>query len=251
MLLVFLFPRRQQISSNINKLLRGIFIMTNGEKKYLVSSKFEPVLGPVDAHKYLSNLSMLSEGLIKEDETFIGYIPEYSVVPSFERTVAPYILKRIVRALKEGKAINIQYQSMSRPSPVWRWISPHAFAFDGFRWHIRAYCELVSDFKDFILGRILDAQNVKASKVNPANDYNWNQFVTLKIAAHPDLTPDQRKIIEKEYNMIDGVAQLEVRVAFIYYVLLRFGFENHESLIVSKNKDAILLNYGEIEEYIR
>lgn len=139
---------------------------------------------------------------------------------------------------------------MSRPSPVWRWISPHAFAFDGFRWHIRAFCELTNEFRDFILGRIIDAQNVKNSKINPADDVRWNHFVTVKIAAHPELTPDQRKIIEKEYNMKDGVAELKVRAAFIYYVLLRFRIENKDDLRFLKNKNAILLNYDEIEEYI-
>ena len=221
------------------------------QKKYQVSSKFEPVLGAIDAHKYLSNLSMLSGGLIKEDETFMGYIPEFSVVPSFERTIDPYILKRIVRALRERKAINIQYQSMSRPSPVWRWISPHAFAFDGFRWHVRAYCELAKDFRDFILGRIIDVQNVKASKVMPSDDYKWNHFVTLKIGAHPDLTPDQRGIIEKEYKMEDGILKIKVRAAFIYYVLLNFRVERIKDLTVLRNREAILLNCDEIEEHIR
>jgi len=220
------------------------------QKKYLVSSKFEPVLGSINAHKYLSNLSMLSEGLIKADATFMGYIPEFSVVPSFERTVDPYILKKIVRALKEKKAINVQYQSMSRPSPVWRWISPHAFAFDGFRWHVRAYCELTEDFRDFILGRIIDVQNVKVSKRMPSDDYKWNHFVTLKIGAHPDLTPDQRKIIESEYNMKEGVSEIKVRAAFIFYVLFRFRLEDKNDPRFLKNKNAILLNYDEVKEYL-
>lgn len=34
------------------------------------------------------------------------------------------------------------YQSMNRdrPDPAWRRISPHAFGFDGLRWHVRAWC---------------------------------------------------------------------------------------------------------------
>lgn len=228
----------------------GNIYYDKSQKKYLVTSKFEPVLGPIDSHNYLSKLSMLSEGIIKEDEAFMGYIPEYSVVPSFDRTIDPYILKKIIKVLKAGKSIKVLYQSMSRPSPVGRWISPHAFAFDGFRWHVRAYCELTDEFRDFILGRILDTQNVKTSKINPSDDYNWNHFVTLKIAAHPDLTPDQRKIIEKEYNMSEGIALVRVRAAFIYYMLLRYRLENEDDKRFLKNKNAILLNYEEIEEYI-
>jgi hypothetical protein len=219
-------------------------------KRYLVTSNFSPVLGPIDAHSYLSRLSMLSDGTIKKDETHMGFIPEYAVVPSIERAIDSNILKKIIKVLRAGNSINIKYQSMSRPSPVWRWISPHAFAFDGFRWHVRAFCELTNEFRDFILGRIIDAQNIKNSKINPADDFRWNHFVTVKIAAHPDLTPDQRKIIEKEYNMKDGVAELKIRAAFIYYVLLRFRLENKDDLRFLKNKNAVLLNYDEIEEYI-
>lgn len=242
-----------QASADIKKYKQnapGNIYYDKSKKRYLITSKFDPVFGPIDSHSYLAKLSMLSYGIIKKDETYMRYIPEFSVVPSFERAIDSLILKKIVRVLKATNSINILYQSMSRPSPVWRWISPHAFAFDGFRWHVRAYCELTNEFRDFILGRILDVQNVKNSKADPANDQKWNHFVTLKIAAHPDLTPDQRKIIEKEYNMSGGVAQIKIRAAFIYYVLLRFRFENKEDPRFSKNKNAILLNYEEIEEYI-
>lgn len=228
----------------------GNIYYDKSQKKYLVTSKFDPVFGSIDSHSYLSKLSMLSEGIIEREKTYMSYIPEYSVVPSIDRAIDPYILKRIVKVLKSKKSINIQYQSMSRPSPVWRWVSPHAFAFDGFRWHVRAFCELTNEFRDFILGRILQTQNIKSSKTDSLDDHKWNHFVTLKIAAHPDLTTDQRKIIEKEYNMRDGIAQIQVRAAFVYYVLLRFRLEDKDDSRFSKNQNAILLNYSEIERYI-
>jgi hypothetical protein len=46
--------------------------------------------------------------------------------------------------------------SKVRPEPVWRRMTPHAFGYDGFRWHVRAYCHLDNKFKDFLLPRILD-----------------------------------------------------------------------------------------------
>lgn len=228
----------------------GNIYYDKSQRRYLITSKFEPVFGPMDAHSYLSKLSLLSDGLIERDETYMGYIPEYSVVPSIDRVIDPYILKKIVKVLKDGKSIHIQYQSMSRPSPVWRWISPHAFVFDGFRWHVRAYCELTNEFRDFILGRILDVQNVKKSKVCSSDDLKWNHFVTIKIAAHPDLTSDQRKVIEKEYNMKDGVAQIKIRAAFVFYVLFRLRLENSDDQRFLNNKSAVLLNYDEVKAYI-
>lgn len=242
-----------QASADIKKYKEnapGNIYYDKSQKSYLITSKFSPAWGPIDAHSYLSKLSMLSDGTIKKDETYMGFIPEYAVVPSIERAIDPNILKKIIKVLRAGKSINIKYQSMSRPSPVWRWVSPHAFAFDGFRWHVRAFCELTNEFRDFILGRIIDTQNVKNSKVDPADDFRWNHFVTVKIAAHPGLTPDQRKIIEKEYNMTNGVAKVTVRAAFVYYFLLRFHLDRQKNSDTFQNGQAFILNYEEIEAFI-
>lgn len=171
------------------------------QKRYLINSNFKPIFGAINAHDYLTKLSMLSKGVIKKEQAFIGYIPEYSMVPSFDRDIDPNILKKILKILKTGKSIYIYYQSMTRSSSVWRWISPHAFALDGFRWHVRSYCELSEEFRDFILGRILETKNIKNSPVLPSQDFKWNCFVTLQISAHPDLSPDQRRVIEEEFNM--------------------------------------------------
>jgi predicted DNA-binding transcriptional regulator YafY len=220
------------------------------QKRYLINSKFKPIFGAINAHDYLTKLSMLSKGVIKKEQAFIGYIPEYSMVPSFDRAIDPNILKKILKALKIGKSIYIYYQSMTRSSPVWRWISPHAFAFDGFRWHVRAYCELSEEFRDFVLGRILETKNIKNSAVSPSQDYKWNRFFTLQIGAHPDLSPDQRKVIEKEFNMKNGILDIKVRAAFVYYVIIKFSIAYDKSLSFPKNKSLTLLNYKEIQEYI-
>lgn len=219
------------------------------KKQYLITSKFVPIFGLMDAHSYLSRLSMFSDGFLEEDLK-TGYIPDVFVVPSLDRAIEPIVLRKIINALKNKKAIHIQYQSMSRPSPVWRWLVPHSFAYDGFRWHVRGYCELVQEFRDFILGRIIDTRNLKITNIEASDDHKWNQFVTIKIAAHPDLTPHQQKIIEKEYHMQNGVAELRVRAAFVYYVLLRFRLENPEDSRFLKNKNAVVLNYNEIEAFI-
>ncbi|MGA3851258.1 WYL domain-containing protein, partial [Escherichia coli] len=63
------------------------------------------------------------------------------------------ILRSVTAAIRQSQAIEIRYQSLSRPEPRWRWIAPHAIGFDGFRWHARAYCETDRTFKDFLLSR--------------------------------------------------------------------------------------------------
>ena len=58
-------------------------------------------------------------------------------------------LRAILSAIQNKKALHIRYQSMSRPNPTWRWITPHALGFDGFRWHARSLCHLDRTYKDF------------------------------------------------------------------------------------------------------
>jgi len=219
-------------------------------KQYLITSKFNPVFGSVNAHDYLSKLSTVADDMQKHDQNMMGFIPDFSVVPSIDRAIDPIVLRKLVKALKNKKAIKIKYQSMNRQSAVCRWITPHAFAFDGFRWHVRAYCELVEEFRDFILGRIISTQSIKKRRVNPNEDFKWNHFVKIKLAAHTNLSTGQKKIIEKEYDMVDGVAKIKVRAAFIYYVLLRFRLENPDNKLFLENKNVVLLNYNDLKEFI-
>jgi predicted DNA-binding transcriptional regulator YafY len=60
------------------------------------------------------------------------------------------------------RSVEIFYQSMNRtrPEPIWRRITPHAFGHDGLRWHVRAYCHIDSKFKDFILSRTFKVRDV-------------------------------------------------------------------------------------------
>jgi predicted DNA-binding transcriptional regulator YafY len=37
-------------------------------------------------------------------------------------------------------------------------LTPHAFGYDGFRWHTRAFCHTDRKFKDFLLPRILESR---------------------------------------------------------------------------------------------
>ena len=78
-------------------------------------------------------------------------------------------------------AIEVKYQSLLRPEPCWRWIAPHAIAFDGFRWHTRAFCQTDETFKDFLFSRIIATRGIEASEGTDAADKDWQEYVTLEI----------------------------------------------------------------------
>src|ERR1700737_783185 len=61
-----------------------------------------------------------------------------------------------------------------RPDPLWREITPHAFGWDGFRWHVRAFCHMELTFKDFIISRCLAMGELGDPKGRAEEDINWN-----------------------------------------------------------------------------
>jgi predicted DNA-binding transcriptional regulator YafY len=68
------------------------------------------------------------------------------------------VLRAVLRAICERRALEVLYQSMSRPKPLRRAIEPHALAHDGFRWHARSFDREHGEFRDFVLGRLLWAK---------------------------------------------------------------------------------------------
>ena len=140
------------------------------------------------------------------------------------RGVKPVTLRSVVAAIRRSEAIEVKYQSLSRPEPRWRWIAPHAIAFDGFRWHTRAFCLTDQSFKDFLLSRILEIRGPSRAKSRPRMTRLEHQ-VTLEIGPHPELSETQAKVIALDYGMRAGKAKIKVRKALLYYALRRLGLD--------------------------
>ncbi len=149
--------------------------------------------------------------------------------------------KEIVGAIRRTEAVEVQYQSLSRPEPVWRWIAPHAIAFDGFRWHTRAFCLLDNCFKDFLLSRILETRDVQPSQIGSVADMDWAEQVDLVIGPHPDLSDTQRRVIELDYGMTGGSAKISVRRALLYYALRRLGLDSESGSRKPEEQQIVLL----------
>ncbi len=111
-------------------------------------------LQPADARRFLGELQLADLGVIAAEDTLIGVLPPFSAAPVPERAVDPYVLRALMRAIRERRALEALYQSMSRPTALRRTIEPHALAHDGFRWHARAFDRESGEFRDFVLGRL-------------------------------------------------------------------------------------------------
>jgi predicted GIY-YIG superfamily endonuclease len=194
-------------------------------KRYVAGASFAPRFFKPDADTYLSRLRSLSEGLIKSTESWIASPPASDIALTPERDIDMDALRAILSAVRDVRSIEIFYQSMSedRPDPIWRRISPHAFGYDGFRWHVRAYCHIEQTFKDFLLPRTLDYRSPDRPGKPGSEDRLWQEYFTFEIVPHPRLTQSQQSVVAKDYGMKGSKCSLTVRYAVLFYVLKRLG----------------------------
>ena len=213
-------------------------------RTYVRQPGFTPVFDKLDAGRYLAQLRSIADGILDQDDCWIAGLPEFASAPTPARGVDPATLRSVVNAIRRFEAIEVQYQSLSNPDPRSRWIAPHAIAFDGFRWHARAFCFTGEAFKDFLLSRILEIRGSRKSNVLAENDQDWHSFLTLEIGPHPALSETQGKVIALDYGMQCGKAEIKVRRALLYYALRRLGLDVDPAAREPQDQQIILLNPG-------
>jgi predicted DNA-binding transcriptional regulator YafY len=170
-------------------------------------------------------------------------------VPLPTRTVEPKTLALLLQAIFERARLRIQYQSIARNEPQVRYISPHAFGYDGVRWHVRAYCHLREGFRDFVLGRILSSGTPEASQIDSLHDHEWHSSVDLILKPHESLTPEQREGVEIDYGMKNGKVTVPCRQAMLFYTLRALNFEaNGEPR--NGEKQVVIANLSEIKSFL-
>ena len=136
---------------------------------------------------------------------------------------------------------------MARPNPTWRWISPHALGFDGFRWHARSFCHIDRTYKDFLLPRMLNVGEAGPSEGGSTDDRLWNEIITLRVGPHPALTPAQRRAVELDYGMNKGSLKLTVRAALTYYARKRLGLDRPPDSVRPQDQQIVLENSDEVD----
>jgi hypothetical protein len=210
------------------------------KKRYLITDAFRPVISPLDPADYLSELRLISEHVLPEKEARIAVIPEFDVAISPMRTVRSEVLRAVLQAIRERRSLTVVYQSFTAATPARRTIEPHALAHDGFRWHARAWCTRDSMFKDFVLGRMSEAQPGGPAMREPGHDADWWTIEEIVIRPHPGLSPGQRAAVEADYGMENGRLRTRVRRALKFYVLRRLGLDVKPDLRPASEQHIVL-----------
>lgn len=199
--------------------------------------------------RYLNELLAHASSVLPAEMSFLGWVPPAGLVPSPGRAVPIEVLLPVLTALRERRELLVTYQSMASPEPGQRRLSPHAVAFDGFRWHLRAWCHRRKAFRDFVLARVLKATVDEAATIDADQDEAWQRVVRLVLGPNPALSPGAQRVIELDYGMTDGRVELSARQALLFYGLKRLGLLPGQ-VVPPEVQQLALVNRTEIEPWL-
>ena len=218
-------------------------------KKYFASEFFEPAFISLDADAYLGRLAA-GEDIGKApvaDLKSLSVIAEQMPVP--QRRIEPNVLRSLLTCVREKRSIEVLYQSMSptRPEPLWRRMSAHAFGNDGLRWHARAFCHIEKKFKDFILSRCLKVRDPAEPGALRSKDANWENFFPVALSPNPRLSPSQQNVIAQDFGMKDDEVSVPVRCALLYYFSKRLRLDVAERFDDPREAPVVVKNRSDFD----
>lgn len=198
-------------------------VYDRSNKVYLATRSFVPQFPGTTAERYLNELLARAAGVLQPELGYSGWTPPLDMPANPARGVNTSVLLTLLAAIRDGLQVDVAYQSMASSAPSTRRISPHALGFDGFRWHVRAYCHTRESYRDFVIARVLRA-TLRQDEGQPADaDEAWHRKVELVIGPNPELSPAAKRVIELDYAMTDGQVALQCRQALLFYTLKRLG----------------------------
>jgi predicted DNA-binding transcriptional regulator YafY len=216
------------------------------EKRFVAAKSMKPRFLRVSANRLLLQLRAFVNGVLKREDLMFSHIPSVDVAPEIVRDVRPEILQGILGAIKAKSALAVHYQSLT--SSRWRDIAPHALAFDGHRWHTRAWCCERKEFRDFVLTRIERLGKFKELQFDPDHDLVWQTKTELCLCPHPQLSKEQSDAIERDYDMKDGVRKIEMRLSLAFYFIKRLNLDL--DVLEPERAQIRLANLTEVEAAI-
>ena len=165
------------------------------------------------------------------------------------RGVDQATLLTLLFAIRNAKRVDVTYQSMSASEPERRQISPHALGYDGFRWHVRAFCHSRGSYRDFVIARVLRASPAQVDALGADADAAWHRRVDLVIGPNPALSPGAKRVIELDYAMQAGQVTISCRQALLFYTLKRLGLLPGQEAPPEVQQIA-LLNRDDVQAYL-
>lgn len=192
-------------------------------RSFRPTPKIKPSFLKASADRLLIQLRALLTGALPRREVWFRDLPSIDMAPDIVRHVDAECLRLILNAIRTKHCVEVRYQSLTNSRT--RQIAPHALAFDGYRWHVRAWACDRDDFRDFVLTRIDKIRAGPKADFDPADDLEWNTKITLDLRPHAGLTEEQSSAIQRDFAMKDGRREIEVRLSMAYYFIMRMNLD--------------------------
>ncbi|WPZ07580.1 WYL domain-containing protein [Pelagerythrobacter marinus] len=192
-------------------------------KAFVPAPDLKPSFFKASADRLLLQLRAWMVGALPREDLWFKTVPPVAMAPDIVRHVEPKMLRVILRAIRQKEAINVLYQSLTNTR--WRMVAPHALAFDGYRWHMRAWACDRGDFRDFVITRVQKIGKSEAADYDVADDIEWNTITTLRLCPHPGLSEEQAAAIRRDYGMKGNCRSIEMRLSLAYYFIMRMNLD--------------------------
>lgn len=234
------------------ELAKGNMAYDTRAKAYVALPGFEPQFGQASAVSYLDELNRLACGVIAREDSFVGYVPPTGIVATPARKISSSEVATWVQAIRDERAMAVEYQSMEHDKPLQLILSAHAVGFDGLRWHVRAWCHARQNFRDFAIGRLIVIdEKVDAPTIDPSQDAGWATKVDVILMPHPRLSPSQREVVMKDYGMADGRLVLSCRQAMLFYTLRHLNLHSLKPEDDPARQHVVVENGAQIRQWLK
>lgn len=208
----------QRVSDDIQEYLRRnpeALVYDRNEKLYRATTDMKPIFGQVDLEEAL--------GLLGKREAAAG--PWFDRVTLPARQMKPRVLQLLFRAVATNRSIHVRYASLNSATFRWRWLTPHAFAHDGYRWHVRAFCHEERKFKDFVIGRISDTDVFGEPAASARDDLEWTKIARLQLTAAPTLSESELRALQLDFGLSGRRLTVPIRAALALYAFAQLGLD--------------------------
>ena len=201
-------------------------------------------------------LNMFAQNLLSVDNPS-GDEPIYGIsaedIPYPVRLPPKSVLAPTIQAMKNSSQLKVKYHSLSQNNEQQhsRIIEPHALVNNGLRWHVRAYDHEHYDFRDFVLSRFTETEKLNTeAQSNQSYDDEWMECIALELQAHPRLSDKQRLALSYDYNMQNGVIEINIRRALVGYLLQQMKVDTTVDASLNPNAyQLVVSNRNEIEPF--
>ena len=193
-------------------------------KRHRPTRNFRPHYTSVDVGRFLEyqrGLHLTGRFLEEPDGLELPFVDVDVLHPRRTYTGAA---RAVLVALRSRQAIYVLYNSRHERS--WRRLSPHTLVHADMRYHVRAYCERLANYGDFVISRMEEAEDPDASAwISDAEDRSWHTYVTVEYRINPALPPETQRMIRHEYGLGDNASTLKMRTrkALAQYVRRSLG----------------------------